>query len=70
MADLAIFKHGCFEDKLVEAASDEAQAAPKKPQKDRLYCEKEWGKECENVRVRVTRILDEVSFHATKESAQ
>src|SRR5271163_1673460 len=38
-----IFKHDSFDDKLVEAATDEAQAAPKKPQTDLLWCEKEWG---------------------------
>jgi hypothetical protein len=65
-----IFKHDSFDDKLVGAATDEAQAAPKKPQTDLLWCEKEWGKECEKVLVKFTRILDDVSLHATEDSEE
>jgi hypothetical protein len=54
----------------VEAATDEAQAAPKKPQTDLLWCEKEWGKECEKVLVKFTRILDDVSLHAIEDSEE
>jgi hypothetical protein len=57
-----IFKHDSFDDKLVEAATDEAQAAPKKPQTDLLWCEK--------VLVKFTRILDDVSLHATEDSEE